>query len=357
MFAMAKLFDPWKLRGVTMRNRIGISPMCQYSSVDGFPNEWHLVHLGSRAVGGAGLIIAEASAVEPRGRISEADAGMYSDDHVEAWRPITSRIAEQGAAPAIQLAHAGRKAGWSKPWPEYKLLEIDKGGWTPVAPSPIAFNDKHPTPKEMSLDDIAQVQRAFTSAAERSVAAGFAMIELHAAHGYLLNSFLSPLSNRRTDSYGGSFDNRSRMLVEIVEGVRKVIPESMPLWVRLSCVDWEPDGWNIEDSVRLAARLKPLGVDVIDCSSGGNSATARIAVVPGYQVPFAEQIRREADIATAAVGLITEAQQAGAIIAEGQADAVLIARASLRDAYWPTRAAHELAAELPAPKQYRRAWI
>jgi 2,4-dienoyl-CoA reductase-like NADH-dependent reductase (Old Yellow Enzyme family) len=353
---MPNLFDPWTLRGVTMRNRIGVSPMCQYSSLNGFPNDWHMVHLGSRAVGGAGMVIAEATAVEARGRISEADCGIYLNEHVDAWQRVTSFIAEHGAVPAIQLAHAGRKAGWSRPWPTYRLLGHDEGGWTPVAPSAIAFNEKHPVPQELSLDDIAAVQYAFVKSAERAVAAGFSLIELHAAHGYLLNSFLSPLSNQRTDRYGGRFENRCRMLIETTEQVRKVIPDRMPLWVRLSCVDWEPAGWQIEDSVELSRRLKAAGVDAIDCSSGGNSPTAKIPVAPGYQVPFAEQIRREAQIATAAVGLITDAKQAAAVISEYRADMVLIARASLRDAYWPLRAMQELGVAPQPPDQYRRGW-
>jgi len=353
---MPTLFDPWTIRGETFRNRIGVSPMCQYSCIDGMPTDWHLVHLGSRAVGGAGVVIAEATGVEARGRISEACAGIYRDEHVPSWQRVTRFIAEHGAVPGIQLAHAGRKAGWSRPWPTYRLLDKEEGGWTPIAPSADAFDAKHPTPHEMTKADIDAVQSAFVTAAKRAVAARFKLIELHAAHGYLFNSFLSPLSNHRTDAYGGSFDHRTRILVESVEKVRKVIPDAMPLWVRISATDWEPNGWQIEDSVALARKLKPLGVDAIDCSSGGNSATAKIAIGPGYQVPFAEQIRREAGIATAAVGMITEGKQAAGIVAEGQADAVLIARQSLRDPYWPTRVAHELGVTLPAPLQYRRAW-
>lgn len=355
---MSKLFDSITQRGVTFRNRIGVSPMCQYSCTDGFPNDWHLVHLGSRAVGGAGLVIAEATGVEPRGRISEGCAGIFTDAHIEPWSRVTKFISEHGAVPGIQLAHAGRKAGWSRPWPEYRYLSKEEGGWTPIAPSAIAFNEKHPTPIEMTADDIAQVQSAFASAAQRSVAAGFKLIEIHAAHGYLLNSFLSPLSNHRKDEYGGSFSNRSRLLRETVERVRKVIPESMPLWVRLSCSDWEAGGWTIDDSVELSRMLKSIGVDAIDCSSGGNSPTAKIPVGPGYQVPFAEQIRREANIATAAVGMITEAQQAAEIVDAGKADFVLVARQSLRDPYWPAHVARELGLteRLAPPVQYARAW-
>lgn len=355
---MPHLFDPFTSRGVTLRNRIGISPMCQYTAEDGYPNDWHLVHLGSRTVGGAGVVIAEATAVEPRGRISVADTGIWRDEHVEPWARVTRFISEHGAVPAIQLAHAGRKAGWSRPWPAYRLLGKDEGGWTPVAPSAVAFNEKHPTPHELSVPEIAKVQAEFAAAAGRAVAAGFVVIELHAAHGYLLNSFMSPISNRRTDAYGGSFAGRTRMLLETVGHVRAAIPDATPLWVRISCSDWEPTGWTIDDSVELAKMLKSAGVDLIDCSSGGNSPTAQIPVKPGYQVPFAEAIRRGAGVATAAVGLIDDAKQAQAIVADERADVVLVARQSLRDAYWPTRAAHELgvADRCPPPVQYARGW-
>lgn len=355
---MAHLFDSFTTRGVTLRNRIGISPMCQYTAENGFPGDWHLVHLGSRAVGGAGVVIAEATAVEPRGRISVADTGIWSDAHVDAWARITRVISAHGAVPAIQLAHAGRKAGWSRPWPTNRLLAAEEGGWNPVAPSPIPFNEKYPTPHALSVAEIDAIQAEFVAAARRSVAAGFEVIELHAAHGYLLNSFMSPISNHRTDAYGGSFAGRARMLLETTARVRAAIPDRLPLWVRISCSDWAPGGWTLDDSVELARMLGAAGADLIDCSSGGNSPTAQIPTAPGYQVPFAEAIRRDAGIATAAVGMITEARQAQAIVEAGQADVILVARQSLRDPYWPIRAAHELKApdRCPPPVQYARGW-
>jgi 2,4-dienoyl-CoA reductase-like NADH-dependent reductase (Old Yellow Enzyme family) len=350
------LFSPLQIRALSLRNRIGVSPMCMYSCVDGMPTDFHLVHLGSRAVGGAGIVIAEATGVEPVGRITEACAGIYSEAHVPAWERITRFVREQGAVAAIQLAHAGRKAGWSRPWPEYRLLRADEGGWTPIGPSPVGFDDRHPVPREMQEADIARVRRAFVDAARRAVRAGFQVIELHAAHGYLLHSFLSPLSNRRTDGYGGSFEGRTRLLREVAREVRSAIPDEMPLWVRLSCTDWIEGGWTIEESVELARELRHVGVDLIDCSSGGAAPGAKIPVEEGYQADFARRIRAETGILTAAVGMITRARHAQELVAKGFADVVLLARELLRDPYWPTRAAKELGADLPAPVQYRRAW-
>ena len=353
------LFSPLKQRGVTFRNRIGMSPMCMYSCDDGLVNDWHVVHLGSRAVGGCGLVIAEATGVEPRARITVGCAGMYRDEHVEAWSRVTRIISQHGAVPGIQLAHAGRKAGWSRPWPTYRYLGVDEGGWQPLAPSPIAPNEKHVVPREMTRSDIHNVTASFAHAAARAVAAGFGLIEIHAAHGYLLNSFCSPLTNHRTDEYGGTHAHRTRIHREVVRAVRKVIPDSMPLWMRISCSDWADDGcgWNIEDSVELAKEMRSLGVDLIDCSSGGNATQAKIPVGPGYQVPFADAIRRNAGIHTAAVGMITEAGQADAIIRQQQADMILLGKTLLRDPYFPVRAAKELGVnDKPLwPEQYR--WV
>jgi 2,4-dienoyl-CoA reductase-like NADH-dependent reductase (Old Yellow Enzyme family) len=337
------LFTPYRLKDVEARNRIWISPMCQYSvsREDGIPTDWHLVHLGSRAAGGAGLIIAEATAVQPRGRISAQDLGLWDDAQAEAFIPIVRFMAQHGAVPAIQIAHAGRKA------------RVPGA----IGPSPTPFSAEMPTPQEMTLHDIAEVIRAFRDAAGRAAEAGFRALEIHAAHGYLLHEFLSPISNRRTDTYGGEFRNRVRLLTEVVRHVRDVWPERLPLFVRISATDWmPPPSWDLEQSIALAGLLRQGGVDLIDCSSGGISPDQQVQVGPGYQTPFAERIRREARIATGAVGLITEARQADAIIREGRADAVLIARQSLRDPYWPLRAARELGHEMPAPFQYQRGW-
>jgi 2,4-dienoyl-CoA reductase-like NADH-dependent reductase (Old Yellow Enzyme family) len=349
----AALFQPLAMRGVSVRNRIGVSPMCMYSCEDGVASEFHVAHLGARALGGAGLVIAEATGVEARGRITSACAGLYRDEHVVAWALVTRAIKLGGAVAGIQLAHAGRKAGWSSPWPTYRLLSEAEGGWTPIAPSARAFNDKYPVPQAMTRADIDGSIKAFGVAAERAVAAGFELIELHAAHGYLLSSFLSPISNHREDEFGGSFENRTRVLRMVVERVRGVIPERMPLWVRVSCTDYCDGGWTIEDSVELARLLKPLGVDAIDCSSGGNVAGVTIPTGPGYQVGFASRIRRDAGISTAAVGMITEPAQAEAIVAKGHADMVLLARASLRNPAWGIDAARALGATAPVPMQYR----
>lgn len=350
------LFEPLQIRDLTFRNRIFVSPMCQYSSDDGFANEWHFVHLGSRAVGGAALVITEAAAVTPDGRISPEDLGIWSDNHIPPLARIFRFIAEQGAIPGMQLAHAGRKASTSAPWHGGLPLDRDHGGWAPIlAPSPLPFSDGYQTPLEMNLPQIEAAVQEFVHAASRALAAGAQVLELHAAHGYLLHSFLSPLSNHRQDRYGGSFENRIRFLCETAHSIRQVWPEKYPLFVRISASDWTGDGWQIEDSIQLAIALKDVGVDLIDCSSGGSVPKATIPVGAGYQVPFAERIRRDAQIMTAAVGMITEAAQADQIIRTRQADAVFLARELLRDPYWPLRAAHQLKQNVAWPNQYLRA--
>jgi 2,4-dienoyl-CoA reductase-like NADH-dependent reductase (Old Yellow Enzyme family) len=355
---MPHLFEPLTVRGVTLRNRIGVSPMCEYSSEDGFPNDWHFVHLGSRAVGGAGLVITEAAAVEARGRISPHDAGIWSDAHAEAWAKITRFIAEQGAVPGIQLAHAGRKASTARPWEGGKGLTDDQGGWEPVGPSALAFEPEYRLPHALSVGDIQDIQEAFVAAAKRSFTAGFRWVEIHAAHGYLMHEFLSPLSNHREDEYGGSFENRIRFTVDTAKAVRDAWPDDLPLAVRLSCTDWVEGGWNLEESVELSRRLKAVGVDLIDCSSGGNVPDAKIPVGAGYQVPFSEAIRHGADVSTATVGMITEPMQADELIRNGRADLVVLARELLRDPYWPLHAAHTLHQDKAAsiPVQYTRAF-
>ncbi len=356
---MPHLFDPLTLKSVTLRNRIGVSPMCQYAATAGRADEWHLVHLGARAVGGAGLVIAEATAVAPAGRITPGDLGLWDDAQVEPLARLTRFLRQHGAVPGIQLAHAGRKAGAARPWEGGAHLTDAAGGWTPVAPSPVAYGgDLTRVPQALTLAAIQQVQADFVAAARRSLAAGFDWLELHGAHGYLAHEFLSPLSNHRTDAYGGSFENRTRFLLELTRAVRAVWPERLPLTVRLSCTDWTEGGWTVDETVALARLLQAAGVDLIDCSSGGGVADARIPVAPGYQVGFAERLRRETGLATAAVGLITDARQADAIITSGQADLVLLARELLRDPYWPAHAARQLqqAAALPAPGPYARAW-
>ena len=353
----AHLFSPLRLRDVEMRNRIVVSPMCQYSSVDGFANDWHLVHLGSRAVGGAGLIILEASAVTPEGRISPDDLGIWKDEHIEMLARIFKFIESQGAVAGIQLAHAGRKASTSAPWKGHAPLKPAEGGWSPiVAPSALAFDAGYQVPQELDRAGIETVIRAFGEAARRALAAGARVVEIHAAHGYLLNSFLSPLSNKRTDEYGGSLENRMRLLCQVTEEIRKVWPEKYPLFVRISATDWVKGGWTPDDSVALAKRLGALGVDLIDCSSGGNVPDAKIPVGPGYQVPFAARIRAEAGIRTGAVGMITSPEQADQIVRMGEADVVLMAREFLRDPYWPLHAARELRQKMEAPAQYGRAF-
>ena len=330
--------------------------MCEYSSVDGFANDWHLVHLGSRAVGGAGLVFTEATAVVPEGRISPEDLGIYRDEHVEKLAQIAAFVHEQGAVAGIQLAHAGRKASVARPWEGGLPLGPGEGGWRPiVAPSAVPFSADGPVPHELTIAEIDAIVAAFARAAERALDADFRVIEIHAAHGYLIHEFLSPLSNRRNDSYGGSFENRTRLLRSIVGDVRAVWPERFPLFVRISASDWTEGGWTADDSVALARELGPLGVDVIDCSSGGNVSGARIPIGPGYQVPFAAKIRAEARIATGAVGMITEPEQAETILREGKADLIVIARQLLRDPYWPLHAARVLGVDVPWPPQYERA--
>jgi 2,4-dienoyl-CoA reductase-like NADH-dependent reductase (Old Yellow Enzyme family) len=353
---MPHLFEPLTLRGVTFRNRIGISPMCEYSSHDGFANDWHLVHLGSRAVGGAGLVMTEASAVTPDGRISPADLGIYKNEHIEMLARIFHFIEKQGAVPGMQLAHAGRKASTGIPWEGGKPIDPASGGWTPIfAPSTLPFDAGYQTPQALTIDEIASIVQAFADAAKRVLQAGGKVVEIHGAHGYLVNTFLSPLSNHRTDNYGGTFQNRARFLTEIVNATRKVWPDTLPLFVRLSSTDWADGGWTIDDSVELARTLKPLGVDLIDCSSGGLVPNAKIPVGAGYQVPFSTRIRHDANIPTAAVGMITQAAQADQIIRNGEADIVLLARQSLRDPYFPLHAASEVHfKDQKWPEQYLR---
>ncbi|GAC1350943.1 MAG: NADH:flavin oxidoreductase/NADH oxidase [Ktedonobacteraceae bacterium] len=349
------LFRPLKLRSILFRNRIAVSPMCQYSSADGFATNWHLVHLGSRAVGGAALVMTEAAAVEARGRISPEDLGIYRDEHIEMLASITTFIKEQGAVPGIQLAHAGRKGSTYRPWSGHGEVSVEKGRWETIAPSAERFSANYPLPKELDRQEIAEEVQHFQQAARRALKAGFQVIELHAAHGYLFHEFLSPLSNFRSDEYGGTLMNRVRVLLETVDAIRQVWPEELPLFVRLSASDWVEDGLSIADTVEIARELKKHGVDLVDASSGGNVPSAKIPLVPGYQVPFAERIRREAGILTAAVGLITEPQQANAIINSQQADFIFLARELLRDPYWPLHAAHELNCDISWPPQYLRA--
>jgi 2,4-dienoyl-CoA reductase-like NADH-dependent reductase (Old Yellow Enzyme family) len=353
------LFAPLQLRDVRLRHRIGVSPMCQYSSVDGFANDWHFVHLGSRAVGGAALVLTEATAVLAEGRISPEDLGIWKDEHSEMLARIFRFIEAQGAVPGMQLAHAGRKASTAASWKTGEQVVAEKdGGWRPIfAPSPLPFSPGDIVPEELSHEGIARVVRAFADASLRALEAGAKVIEIHAAHGYLLHSFLSPLSNQRTDEYGGSFENRTRALREVVTAIRAVWPERLPLLVRISATDWVEGGWDIEQSVALARQLKTLGVDLVDCSSGGAVPGATIPVGPGYQVPFAERIRAEAGMATAAVGMITTPEQADQIIRTGQADIVFLAREFLRDPYWPLHAALRLKQDLHVADQYRRAFL
>lgn len=351
-----QLFSPLSIRDLQLRNRVAVSPMCQYSSTDGFANEWHFVHLTTRAVGGAGLVFTEAAAVEPAGRISPADLGIWKEEHIEPLARIVRFIDQHGSAAGIQLAHAGRKASTSPPWDGGGPVDESQGGWHPVyAPSPIAFDEDSKVPEQLDEAGLNRICQAFADAAKRSLEAGFRVVEIHGAHGYLINEFLSPLSNHRTDQYGGSFDNRIRFACEVTEAVRRVWPENLPLFIRLSVTDWIEGGWTIEDSIALARRLKPLGVDLIDCSSGGVISHVKIPVGPGYQVKFAERIRRESDVMTGAVGMITAPEQADQIIRTGQSDIVLLARQLLRDPYWPLHAASRLRQELIWPKQYFRA--
>ena len=353
---MTHLFDPFTIRDTTFANRVFVSPMCQYSSTGGHVNDWHFVHLGSRAVGGAGLVLTEATAVLPEGRITPQDLGIWMDDHVEPLARIVRFIHEQGSVAGIQLAHAGRKASTYTPWEGHGTVPESEGGWNNViAPSALAFADEYPMPRALSIDGIKNIVSAFAAAARRACEAGFRVVEIHAAHGYLIQEFLSPLSNQRTDIYGGSFENRTRILRETAAAVRGSWPARAPLFVRISATDWVDGGWDIEQSIELARQLKQLEVDLIDCSSGGNAALAKMQVGPGYQTPFAQQIRREADILTGAVGMITSSLQAEHILVTGQADAVMIAREFLRDPYWPLRAARELGQRISWPVQYVRA--
>jgi len=353
---MNKLFSPLKIRDIELKNRIAVSPMCQYSCVDGVMNDWHLVHLGSRAVGGAGLIFTEATAISPEGRISPDDAGIWNDEQVKFLKRITSFIKSQKSVPGIQLAHAGRKASTFSPWKGSGEVTIEKGGWKTLAPSKLQFADNFPDPKEMSLSDIKLVVEQFIEAAQRSISAGFEIIELHFAHGYLVHEFFSPLSNKRKDNYGGSLENRCRLAIEISKSVREIIPDGTPLFVRISSTDWVEGGWDIDQSVQLTKWLKKVGVDLIDCSSGGNVPNAKIPASPGYQIPFAEKIKNEVGILTGGVGLITTAEQAEEIISSERADIVLLAREMLRDPYWALHAAKKLNVDLTDwPNQYLRA--
>jgi 2,4-dienoyl-CoA reductase-like NADH-dependent reductase (Old Yellow Enzyme family) len=352
---LAHLFEPLRLRSLELAHRIVVSPMCQYSSVDGFATDWHLVHLGGRAVGGAALVFTEATAVSAEGRISPQDLGIYDDRHVEGLARIVRFVKGQGAAAGIQLAHAGRKASTRAPWTGGGAIAPAEGGWEPLGPTGAPFTDGYPVPRAATAAGLGAVASSFRAAALRARAAGFDVAEIHAAHGYLIHEFLSPLVNSRTDEYGGSYDNRVRLCLSVVDAVRSVWPEHLPVFVRLSCTDWKAGGWDVEQAVELARRLRDHGVDLVDCSSGGAVPDAKIPLAPGYQVPFAESIRREAGIATGAVGLITSAAQAATIVGSGQADCVLLARELLRHPYWPFHAAHELGRVLSWPPQYLRA--
>ncbi len=352
---MAHLFDPLSIRGITLHNRIVVSPMCQYSSQDGFANDWHLVHLGGRAVGGASLVFAEASAVTAEGRITTEDLGIWKDAHVEFLSRIVRFLKSQGTVPGMQIAHAGRKGSTQRPWEGSSKVSVADGGWIPVAPSAAAFSETYPMPRALLKEEIHAIVDAFGQAARRAMEAGYQVLEIHAAHGYLAHEFFSPLSNFRTDEYGGSFENRTRIGREIVSAVRKVWPENLPLFVRISATDWKEGGWDLDQSVELAKQLKSLGVDLIDCSSAGLAVDQKIIAGPGFQVPFAERIRRDANILTATVGLIETKEQVADILAKNQADLVLMAREFLRDPYWPLRTARELKQKISWPAQYLRA--
>ncbi|MEV5818374.1 NADH:flavin oxidoreductase/NADH oxidase [Micromonospora haikouensis] len=355
---MSSLFTPLALRAVTLPNRVALAPMCQYSAgPDGLPTDWHRVHLGSRAVGGAGLVLTEATAVVPEGRISPQDVGLWSDAHVDAWRPVTAFVAAQGAVPAVQLAHAGFKASTYRPWaPRRGGVPDAEGGWTPVGPGAEPFVPDYRVPTALDEAGIAGVVEAFATAAGRAVDAGFAAVEIHAAHGYLLHEFLSPLTNHRADGWGGDRAGRMRLALEVARAVRATVGESVPVLTRISATDWTEGGWTVEDSVALAGELAAAGVDLVDASSGGAAPRATIPVGPGYQVPLAARIRREAGVATGAVGLIVEPEQAEQIVAGGEADLVLLGRELLRDPYWPRRAAAKLGATPDWPAQYERAF-
>jgi 2,4-dienoyl-CoA reductase-like NADH-dependent reductase (Old Yellow Enzyme family) len=352
-----RLFETIEMCGVTARNRIMISPMCQYCAPDAVPHDWHFVHLGSRAAGGAGIVVTEATAVEPAGRITPYDLGLWNDEQESAFARIAAFVSEQGALAGVQLAHAGRKASHARPWEDRSPLLPGQGGWEVIGPSALSWKDGDLVPREMTLDDISRVTTQFRDSAKRALRAGFQLVELHAAHGYLFHSFLSPLSNRRSDAYGGDFNGRTRFLLETVQAVREVWPSELPLFVRISATDWVEGGWQLADSIELARRLRALDVDVIDCSGGGNLPEQEISPYPGYQVPFAEAIRREADVRTAAVGLIGEPKFAEEIIAKDRADIVVIGRMALWDPYWPHHAAKALGGEVKLPLQYRRSDI
>jgi 2,4-dienoyl-CoA reductase-like NADH-dependent reductase (Old Yellow Enzyme family) len=352
---MPHLFDPITFRGLTLPHRLIVSPMCQYSSVDGLASDWHLVHLGSRAAGGAALVFTEATAVTDEGRISPQDLGIWSEDHIAGLQRIAAFLHSQGSAAGIQLAHAGRKASTFAPWFGDGAVPQDQGAWEPVAPTAHGFSDNYPTPRALTVPEIREIVDAFEAAARRALDAEFDVVEIHAAHGYLIHEFLSPLVNDRTDEYGGSFDNRVRLCLDIADAVRRAWPDRLPVFVRISSTDWVDGGWDIEQSVELACRLRDRGIDLIDCSSGGAVKGAQIPVGPGYQVPFAERIKKEAGIATGAVGMIATPQQADAIIAAGQADCVLMARQFLRDPYFPMHAAQEIGVPFAWPVQYSRA--
>jgi len=352
---MSQLFSPFSLRSITLKNRVALSPMCQYSCTDGLPNDWHRVHYGSRAVGGAGLIMVEATAVSPEGRISPLDCGIWNDAQAQAFQPITRFIKEQGAIPALQLAHAGRKASTAHPSYGGKPLPREKGGWQPLAPSSLPFAPDYPVPTELTTADLFKIEADFVAATKRAKAAGFEIIELHMAHGYLLHEFLSPLTNQRTDSYGGCLENRMRFPLRMAQAVRQAWPAELPLFTRISATDWVEGGWDLEQSLELCHCLKKLGIDLIDCSSGGLVPDAVIPAAPGFQVPFAAAIKTEAGIATATVGLITEATQAEQILENGDADLVVLGRELLRSPFWPLAAAKELGADISWPAQYLRA--
>lgn len=352
---MAHLFDPLPIRGITLPNRIGVSPMCQYSSDDGFANDWHLVHLGSRAQGGAGLVFCEATSVTAEGRITPEDLGIWKDAHIEFLARIVRFLKTQGTVPGMQIAHAGRKGSTQRPWVGNSKVSLADGGWVPVAPSAVSFSEAYAMPRALLTEEICGIVGAFAAAARRALEAGFQVLEIHAAHGYLAHEFFSPLSNFRKDEYGGSFENRTRIGREIVSAVRKVWPEHLPLFIRISATDWKEGGWDVEQSVELAKQLKSLGVDLVDCSSAGLVVDQKIVAGPGFQVPFAERIRRDANIPTATVGLIETKEQVADILSKNQADLVLMAREFLRDPYWPLRTARELKQPMSWPAQYLRA--
>ncbi|MGX1128824.1 2,4-dienoyl-CoA reductase-like NADH-dependent reductase (Old Yellow Enzyme family) [Streptomyces glaucescens] len=357
---MTALFEPFTLRDVTIPNRVWMPPMCQYSAAPdgpdaGVPHDWHFAHYAARAAGGTGLIVVEATAVSPEGRISPYDLGLWNDTQVEAFRRITRFLSDQGTVPAVQLAHAGRKASTDRPWKGGAPVGPDAYGWQPLAPSPVAFDDRHPVPTELTVEEIQEVVGRFAQAARRALAAGFEIAEIHGAHGYLIHEFLSPHSNRRTDAYGGSYENRARFALEVVDAVREVWPDDKPLFFRVSATDWlEEGGWTPEDTVRLARDLQAHGVDLLDVSTGGNAAQVRIPTGPGYQVPFAARVKAETSLPVAAVGLITEAEQAEKILANGEADAVLLGRELLRNPSWARHAARTLGGEVRVPDQYHR---